>query len=120
MNSVTPFGFIFPPPNIQNYKLKCSEFKDSLNDNDAPAHEIVQLQHSEPEVKEVYGTLLDDLNVKYNRLLSLFQQLLATLPDDDADKEVSQSYFTYLNNDHGRQCEIIALNWINVQITLLN
>jgi hypothetical protein len=50
----------------------------------------VQLQHSEPEVKEVYGTLLDDLNVKYNRLLSLFQQLLATLPDDDADKEVSQ------------------------------
>jgi hypothetical protein len=49
----------------------------------------VLLQHAQPEIKEVYGTLLDDLNAKYDRLLSLFEQLLATLPNDDADKEVS-------------------------------
>lgn len=69
--------------------MKCNEFKDSLVDEPIVAPEIVLLQHAQPEIKEVYGTLLDDLNAKYDRLLSLFQQLLATLPNDDADKEVS-------------------------------
>lgn len=76
---------------MQSYQLKCKELKDSLDDISAPV--IVQLQHTEPEIKEVYGTLLDDLNAKYDRLLSLFQQHLATLPNDDADKKVSNSTF---------------------------
>ena len=70
--------------NIQQYSDKSNEFKDSLNDYNAP-----ETLNAEPEIDEVYGTLLDELNGKYERLLSLLQQSLANLADDDADKEVS-------------------------------
>ena len=43
----------------------------------------------EPEIKDVYGGLLDDLNAKYERLLSLFQQLLDNTKDSEADRKVS-------------------------------
>lgn len=44
---------------------------------------------SEPEIKQVYETLLDELNAKYERLLSLFQKLLDNTKDIDANREVS-------------------------------
>lgn len=72
----------------------------------------MQLQHTEPEIKEVYGTLLDDLNAKHDRLLSLFQQLLATLPDDDPDKAVSHTTLKF--NCFDKQCSWsakLALNY---------
>lgn len=68
----------------QQYKDKCSQFRDTIDDFKAP-----EVLATEPEIVEIYGTLLDDLNGKYERLLSLFQQLLANL-SDDADKEVSR------------------------------
>ena len=63
--------------------------KASLNDYNAP-----ETLNAEPEIADVYGTLLDELNGKYERLLSLLQQSLANLADDD-DKEVSCVFFAY-------------------------
>ncbi|KAL7025334.1 hypothetical protein ACKWTF_013447 [Chironomus riparius] len=65
----------------EQYNDKSNEFKASLNDYNAP-----ETLNAEPEIGDVYGTLLDELNGKYERLLSLLQQSLANLADD-ADKE---------------------------------
>jgi hypothetical protein len=44
---------------------------------------------NEPEIKLVYETKLDELNSKYEKLLSLFQELLDNTKDVEADREVS-------------------------------
>jgi hypothetical protein len=44
---------------------------------------------NEPEVKLVYEAKLDELNSKYEKLLSLFQELLDNTKDVDANREVS-------------------------------
>lgn len=69
----------------QSFKLKCTEYSDSLKEihEKAPGPTL-----SQPEIKEVYGSSLDDLNGKYERLLSLFQQILDNAKD--IDREVSR------------------------------
>lgn len=86
----------------QSFKVKCTEYSDSLKEIRETAPET--FSYSQPEVKDVYGSLLDELNGKYERLLSLFQKLL----DDakDIDREVSHSEYLLLhlreyNNPHG-------------------
>lgn len=66
----------------QSFKSKCTEYNNSLE-------EIPQPAHNDAEIKDVYGSLLDDLNAKYERLLSLFQTLLDNTKDIEADREVS-------------------------------
>lgn len=69
---------------LQSYKSKCTEYNDSLEKIPTALHVLDQ-----PEIKQVYETLLDELNGKYERLLSLFQQLLDNTKDIDANREVS-------------------------------
>lgn len=75
----------------QSYKSKCSEYNDSLKEIQPKTVPAVSLQ-LEPEIKQVYETRLDTLNDNYERLLSLFQQLLDNTKDIDADREVSHSH----------------------------
>jgi hypothetical protein len=70
----------------QSFKLKCTTYSDTLKEI---RDQVPEPSHSEPEIKDVYGSLLDDLNAKYERLLSLFQQLLDSTKDSNADREVS-------------------------------
>lgn len=75
----------------QSFKAKCNAYNESLKEIHESAPEPA---HNEPEVKDVYGSLLDDLNAKYERLLSLFQELLDSNSGIGADREVSQLLVT--------------------------
>jgi hypothetical protein len=78
----------------QSFKSKCSQYNDSLREIQPELAPAVVL--NEPEIKLVYETKLDELNSKYERLLSLFQELLDNTKDIDADREVS--HFLSLKN----------------------
>lgn len=69
----------------QSFKVNCTEYNDSLKEIHKTAPEST---HNQSEIKDVYGSLLDDLNGKYERLLSLFQLLLDNTKD--IDREVSR------------------------------
>jgi hypothetical protein len=78
----------------QSFQLKCIAYNDTLKE----IHEnLPEPTNNEPEIKDTYGSLLDDLNAKYERLLSLFQQLLDNTKDISADREVSHSKLYYLS-----------------------
>lgn len=75
---------------LQSYKLNC------INYNKDIATSNLDNGQREPEIADVYGSLLDDLNDKYERLLALFQQTLANSQDsNDTYKKVSHD-FTFL------------------------
>lgn len=73
----------------QSFKSKCTEFSDALKEIQPDLAPAVVLD--EPEIKLVYEPKLDELNSKYEKLLSLFQELLDNTKDIDADREVSHS-----------------------------
>ena len=57
---------------------------------------IPHVLHTEPEIKDAYGSLLDDLNTKYERLMSLLRETLENSPDNNAfDRTVSRNIFLY-------------------------
>lgn len=85
----------------QSFKLKCNEYNDSLKE----IHETVpKPTHNEPEVKEVYVGLLDDLNARYDQLMSLLQQLLDNSKESEAVKEVSHSNMPFARFTHDNSC----------------
>lgn len=81
--------------------MKCNEYNDSLKE----IHEIVpKPTHNDPEVKDVYVGQLDDLNAKYDRLMSLLQQLLDNSKKSEAVKEVSHSNMPFARFTHDNSC----------------
>lgn len=57
---------------------------------------IPHVLHTEPEIQDAYGSLLDDLNTKYERLMSLLRETLENSPDTNAfDRTVSRNSFIY-------------------------
>lgn len=52
--------------------------------------------HTEPEIQDAYGSLLDDLNTKYERLMSLLRETIENSPDTNAfDRTVSRNILIY-------------------------
>lgn len=77
----------------QSFKAKCTEYNESLEEIPKTAPESFRC---ELEIKDVYGGMLDDLNAKYERLLSLLQTLLDNTKDTEINREVSHSTLTFL------------------------
>lgn len=84
----------------QSFKSKCTEYNASLKEI---YDKVPESLHTEPEIKDFYGGMLDDLNAKYERLLSLFQQLLDNTKD--IDREVSHLSLPFLSRIHSVRVE---------------
>lgn len=72
----------------QSLKVRATEYNDSLEENYRP---VAPTDSDKTEIKDVYGKRLDDLNSKYDHLLSLFQPILESSSDGEANKKVSES-----------------------------